>query len=100
MTQRAKLCEKFCSLWKENNYYGKKDNSAMKYLPEVSNILENMGVRGNSAIWSPRGDVKLPLSSRAGERHFKTSVCKEIIKNPTKPGKLKNILAKSIAIFF
>ena len=70
----------------------------MKYLPDVSNILENMGVRGNSAIWSPRGDVKLPLSSRAGERQIKTSVCKKLIKKPTKPGKLKNILSMSNAI--
>lgn len=68
----------------------------MKYLPEVSKILENMGVRGNSAICSPRGDVKLPLSSRAGERQIKTSVCKKLI---TKPGTLKNILAKSNALF-
>ena len=34
-------------------------------LPDSSNILENIGVSGNSAICNPRGDVKLQSSSIA-----------------------------------
>ena len=35
------------------------------YLPETRSIFANMGVRGNSAICRPSGDVRFPLSSRA-----------------------------------
>ena len=37
-------------------------------IPEISNILANIGGRGNSAICRPSGDVKLPASSRAKEK--------------------------------
>lgn len=35
------------------------------FIPDANNIFENIGVKGNSAIWSPSGDVRLPLSSNA-----------------------------------
>lgn len=35
------------------------------FIPEANNIFENIGVKGNSAIWSPSGDARLPLSSNA-----------------------------------